>query len=527
MAEAGFDAIVVGGGHNGLVAAFYLARAGKKVLVLERRAVVGGACVTEELFPGYRISTCSYVMWKLEKKVRDDMALDARGLKLHLVDPAIFFPYEDGEHAILWLDEKKTQESIAHLNGHDAARYPDWVALWGRVAKLVVPFLLTDPPSLSEVWQRAKQLGEEALLERLLTASLAELTAEYFEDERVKAMMVYVQDLADPYAPAGAWAETYFQISGSGGHGFYVVEGGMGSITEKMGEACTEAGVTVRTEAEVARVLVEGGRAAGGRAAGVRAVGVRLASGERIAAPLVLSNADPKRTYRTLFAPADLPNGFLRRVERLKTDTGYFKFHCVMAHPPDLSRYFAGEPSPHPITYILIAPSLDHYARAGAEMRRGEPAAEPICHLQVPTAYDRTLTEKDGHILSIWGLYAPPKLARGTWEERRKEVGEALIDYVSRFVPNFRRDIREWMLMTPKDIETRIGITDGAIRHLNVIPSQFLNQRPFPGMSYDTPIAGFYLCGSGTHPAGEVTGAPGHNAAQFILRQDNRRRVAP
>ena len=187
-----------------------------------------------------------------------------------------------------------------------------------------------------------------------------------------------------------------------------------------------------------------------------------------------------------------------------------------MDKAPDVSSYLNGSDiAAGDVSYILIAPSLDHYARAGAQMRAGQPCTEPICHLQVPTVYDSTLTEKDGVICSIWGLYAPPRLAEGNWETRRNEAGEAVIDWVNRFIPNFRADIREWMFLSPWDIEQRTGITDGAIRHLDVVPGQFLGQR----LGYETPLANFYLCGGGTHPAGEVTGAPGHNAAHHILRE--------
>jgi phytoene dehydrogenase-like protein len=505
MTAGPYDAIIVGAGHNGLVAAFYLARAGRKVLLCERRPFVGGACATEEFFDGYRISTCAYVMWKLEQKVRDDMRLDARGLTMHLIDPPVFLPYEDGSRAFLHYDMDRTMKSIAGLNPRDAERYPEWVDLWTRATGLVQPYMLEDPPTLTDIWERAKASGDDAVLERFLTTSLADLAADYFEDERVRAMMVYVQDMADPYASGSAWAETFFQFGAAGGHGFYVVEGGMGSITQTMAEAVQEEGGEIRCDASVARVLVENNRA----------VGVRLESGEEIRAGMVLSNADPKRTYRSLFAPDDLPGDLAKRVERLKTETGYFKFHCVMDQPPDVSGYLDDYDGPD-ISYILISPSLDHYARAGAQMRAGEPCAEPICHLQVPTFYDKTLTEKDGHICSIWGLYAPPRLAEGSWDERRDEVGEGVIDYVTRFVPNFRSDIREWLFMSPWDIEQRTGITDGAICHLDVVPSQFLGGRP----GYDTPIGNFYLCGGGTHPAGEVTGAPGHNAAHHILRSN-------
>jgi len=507
MADNMYDAIIVGAGHNGLVAGFYLARAGRKVLLCERRGFVGGACATEEFFDGYRISTCAYVMWKLEQKVRDDMALDARGLKMSLIDPPVFFPYEDGSHAFLHYEMERSMASIAGLNARDAERYPDWLALWSKMIGLVQPTIITDdPPGLPELRARAEANGHADVLEKFLTSSLWDLTAEYFDDERVRAMMVYVQDMADPHAPGSAWAETFFQFGAAGSHGYYVVEGGMGRITETMAEAVLEQGCEIRCDAPVARVLVEGGAA----------VGVRLESGEEIRAHKVLSNADPKRTYRTLFEPADLPAGLAKEVENLKTGTGYFKFHCVMDKAPDVSSYLNGSDiAAGDVSYILIAPSLDHYARAGAQMRAGQPCTEPICHLQVPTVYDSTLTEKDGVICSIWGLYAPSRLAEGNWETRRNEAGEAVIDWVNRFIPNFRADIREWMFLSPWDIEQRTGITDGAIRHLDVVPGQFLGQR----LGYETPLANFYLCGGGTHPAGEVTGAPGHNAAHHILRE--------
>ena len=506
MAEPSYDAIIVGAGHNGLVAGFYLARAGKKVLLCERRGFVGGACATEEFFDGYRISTCAYVMWKLEQKVRDDMALDARGLKMSLIDPPVFFPYEDGSHAFLHYEMERSMASIARLNAHDAERYPDWIELWTKMSALVQPTMLTtDPPSLADIRKRADANGDTALLEKMLTSSLHDLTSEYFDDARVRAMMVYVQDMADPYAPGGAWAETFFQFGAAGGHGYFVVEGGMGRITETMAEAVREQGGEIRCDAPVARVLVENGTACG----------VRLESGEEIRSRLVISNADPKRTYRTLFEPADLPGDLTKQIEDLKTSTGYFKFHCIMNKAPDVSAYLTeSDIDAADVSYMLIAPSLDHYARAGAEMRAGQICSEPICHLQIPTIYDSTLTEKDGVICSIWGLYAPPRLAEGSWEERRDEAGEAVIDWVNRFIPNFRADIREWNFLSPWDIEQRTGITDGAIRHLDVVPGQFLGERP----SYETPIGNFYLCGGGTHPAGEVTGAPGHNAAHHILQ---------
>lgn len=504
------DAVVVGGGHNGLVGAFYLARAGLKVTVLERRGFVGGACATEELFDGYRISSCSYVCWMLQPKVVEDMQLRRRGFEYRVLDPIQFNPYRDGSHLFYWMDDDRTREELRRLNEHDAQNYVEYNRFWSRAAGLVNHFLLKDPPTLAEVMDYAREQGEEELLEWLLTHSVADVCDAYFEDTRIKASLVQVEDIGDPWAPGSAWAEAYFHCSEfTGLDGYAVVTGGMGTITAAMADACREQGVDIHTDAEVEEILVDAGRARG----------VRLASGEEIPADLVLSNADPKRTFLKLVNPRALPTGFRARVENLSTRTSYLKFHAIMDRPPDISSYLGREQRPEEIGYIHIAPSLEHYRKAYEEIRAGEPASEPIVHIQIPSVYDPTLTDRDGHIVSIWALYAPPKLARGTWEDRREGVGNALIDYVAEFVPNFRKDMRDWMLFTPADLEQRVGLTDGNIRHLDVLPGQFMSQRPLPGAGYSTPIEGLYLCGAGTHPAGEVSGAPGHNAAHAVLRE--------
>jgi phytoene dehydrogenase-like protein len=275
-----------------------------------------------------------------------------------------------------------------------------------------------------------------------------------------------------------------------------------------MAAAARDEGVEIRTDVEVEQIIARNGAARG----------VRLVGGEELTARIVLSNADPKRTYLRLVAPADLPAGFRARVEQISTRASCLKFHAILDRPLDLSSYLGEDFDPRYSTYVTLAPDgFDSYRRAWQDAQRGEPAREPVCHIQVPTAYDDTLTELDGEVVSIWALYAPPKLASGTWDERRQRVGEALIDHVTRFVPTFRRDIRDWQLFTPADIERRTGITDGCIRHVDMIPSQYYDQRPMPGAGYASPIPGLWLCGNGTHPGGEVTGAPGHNAAHAVL----------
>jgi phytoene dehydrogenase-like protein len=504
------DVVIVGGGHNGLVASFYLARAGLKTLVLERRPFVGGACITEEFFEGYRVSSCSYLCWFLQPKVHRDMRLAEHGLRTERIDPHMVNLARDGSQVSVWVDEAQTQSDFAARSQADADAYPEFEAYWTRAAKLLEPFLLQDPPRLDEVRQLAKSRGEEDLLYDLLTSSIADVCGRYFSDPLIQSSVVTTIDVGDPWAPGSAFAEAYFRCGDLLDWGHSVVEGGMGSITQAMAAAAQAEGVEIRTDAEVAQILVEGNR--------VR--GVALVSGETIEAPIVLSNADPKRTYLRLLDEAVLPADFRQAVSRLSTRAAYMKLHTVMDELPDISGYFHGsQPTPEQAAYIRIGPSLDHYRRSFNDAVSGVLPREPICHLQIPTVYDRTLTNGDGHVVSVWVMYAPVTPAEGTWEERRQEAAEHVIDYITGFVPNFRDAIRGWTLLTPEDMEERVGLTNGSIHHLDHIPSQMLDARPLSGTGYGSPVEGLYLCGAGTHPGGEVTGAPGHNAAHHLLER--------
>jgi phytoene dehydrogenase-like protein len=503
-----YDVIVVGGGHNGLVASFYLARAGKRVLVLERRPFVGGACVTEEFFEGYRVSACSYLCWFLQPKVHRDMGLAERGLRTTRIDPYMVNLGADGSQLTIWVDEERTQAEFEARSPADAANRAAFEDYWRRAALLLEPFLLQGPPRLEEVRQFARSRGEEDLFYDLLTSSIAEVCGRYFSDPLIQSSVMTTIDMGDPWAPGGAFAEAYFRCGDLLDWGHSVVEGGMGSITQAMAAAATDQGVEIRTDAEVDKVVVEGNRARG----------VRLVSGETIEAPIVISNADPKRTYLRLLEEDALPGDFRAAVERLSTRAAYMKFHLVVDELPDISAYYGGaDLAPQQTAYIRIGPSLDHYRRSFNEAISGRVPKEPICHLQIPTVYDSTLTNGDGHVMSVWVMYAPVRPAEGTWEDIRQETADHLIDYITGFVPNFKSSVRSWTLLTPEDMEERVGITNGAIHHLDHIPGQMLENRPMSGMGYDTPVDGLYLCGAGTHPGGEVTGAPGHNAAHHLL----------
>ena len=505
-----YDAIIIGGGHNGLVAAAYLAQAGQSVLVLERRDMVGGACVTEELFPGYRVSSCAYICHLLQAKVIDDLRLREHGFAVYQLEPARFQPYPDGNALVFWDDVDRTVAGMRRLSAHDAAAYPRWLDFWRRAAGLIHPYFLTAPPSLSELLARARRTGDEDVLETLLTRSMADLVHGYFESPWLQGATIQAHDVGDPAAVGSAFCQSYIRCDGySRPEDCGIVRGGMGTITQAMLRSAEQSGATVRTGVSVCRVHVEDGVARG----------VELSDGEVIASRTVLSNADPKYTYRRLVGAEHLDSAFRRQVAQLKTHASYLKFHAALRELPDFSRYLGPDFDPRALAYIKICPSADYFAQSWDDARHGRPSRSPVMEVQIPTVYDPTLAPPGHHVMSIWVSYAPVQPRDGTWDTLRQPVGEHLIDTLATYAPNLREAIVDWSLLTPWDLEQRVGLTDGNIRHLDIVPSQFLTQRPLPGYAdYRTPITGLYLCGAGTHPGGEVTGAPGHNAAAAVLR---------
>ena len=529
------DVVIIGAGHNGLVCAAYLAAAGLKVQVLERRDVVGGAAVTEEFHPGFRNSVAAYTVSLLQAKVIADLRLHAHGLRIVERPLANFLPLPDGRY--LKMGGERTASEFAKFSPRDAERLPDYGQRLEAIADVLRALVLETPPNVVEGgWLRAlpqllksarlaRQLrplgidGQRELLD-LFTLSAAEYLERWFESDPVKAVFGFdgiVGHYASPYTPGSAYVllhHVFGEVNGRKGAWGHAI-GGMGAITQAMARCCAERGVRIRTGCGVRELLVERGKA----------VGVVTEHGEAIRATRVVSNLNPRLLFQQLVDPAVLPAPFRERMVHWKCASGTFRMNVALSELPDFHALPGKVAAEHHGAGIILAPSLDYMDRAFLDARAHGWSRQPVVEMLIPSTLDDSLAPPGAHVASLFCQQFAPQLPDGSsWDTHREAVADLIIDTVNDYAPNFKASVLGRQINSPLDLERTFGLVGGDIFHGALSLNQLFSARPMLGHADSrTPIAGLYQCGAGTHPGGGVTGAPGHNAAREILRDARRR----
>jgi len=519
------DAIIIGGGHNGLVSAAYLARAGLKVLVLERRHVLGGAAVTEEVFPGFKFSVCSYVVSLLRPEIIRELDLPRHGLEILPLD-GTFTPMPDGDYLWRTNDHAQTRREIGRHSRLDAEAYDEYGKAMVDMGRFVKPTLGMTPPDPTSLAPRGLldllALGrrfhglpgrDQNSLVQLMTMSAVDLLDQWFETDVLKATMAasgIIGTFLGVRSPGTAYVLLHHYMGEIDGafRSWGLARGGTGAISNAIAGAARAAGADIRTNAPVAQVLVEDGRA----------VGVVLDNGDELRATLVASSVDPRLTFLGLVGERQLPGDFVEAIRRYKFRGSSGKVNLALDALPDLrSKPGAG---PHLRGAISISPSVDYMERAYDEAKYGRYSRRPYIDIVLPSLTDPSVAPPGKHVMSCFVQYAPYHLSEGRWDECREAFGDTVIDTIAEHAPNIRDIIRHRQVVTPLDLEREFGLSEGNIFQGELTLEQLFFLRPAPGWAqYRTPVRNLYLCGSGAHPGGGIMGAPGRNAAMAMLKE--------
>ncbi len=532
-----YDCLIIGGGHNGLVCAAYLAKAGRKVCVLERRHVLGGCAVTEELWPGYKISTAAYVISLFQTQILRELRLKEYGLKILPRSPSSFTPMPDGRSLTMGPDEALNQREIGKFSMRDAAAYPRYEALLGRVAATLEPALSESAPDilpLPKAWRKiglAKKLRDGKKLfdmysavkglgadlpeaVELLTGAARPILERWFETDVLMATLAtdaIIGAFTSISSPGSAYVLLHHVMGEAGGaRGVWgYVQGGMGGLADALEGACKELGVEIRREAPVHSIHT-------GKS-GI--VGVGLEDGTQLDAKVVASSVDAHLTFEKLLSPDVLPEEFREAVSRIDYSSASAKVNLALSEPPKFTCIPNSGVGPHHHGTMHIGPSLDYLDRAYDDAKYGRPSDEPILEITMPTSVDSTIAPPGKHILSMFVQYAPYQLAEGNWDDRKEAFGDRCVEMLARYAPNVPAAIEHRQVLSPLDLERTFGITGGNIMQGAMSPHQLYCFRPVAGWAdHRSPVPGLYLCGAASHPGGGVMGACGRNAATEILR---------
>ena len=521
-----YDAIIIGAGHNGLVCAAYLAKSGKKVCVVERRSVLGGSAVTEEIFPGCKVSRAAYVNSLFRPEIIQDLKLKQYGLEFLSRRPASFSPFPDQRYLILGNGLEKDQREIAKFSSKDADRYPEYETMLNSIVRYVEPLWKKPPPlptskKLSDLWELAslgmktRRSGNELIqkMVEMFTLSAGDLLDRWFESDELKATLAtdgVIGAMAGPYTPGTAYVllhHVFGETNGMRGVWAYV-RGGMGALSDSIASACRDLGVEILLESGVDKISVN-----------KRATGIILSDSRELSAKCVISSADPHVTFLRLLDESVLPSDFRDKIDQMDFKSATAKMNLHLSELPDFIAFPGTNSGPQHSGTIHISPTMDFLEKAYDDAKYGRPSRHPMIEATIPSTVDDTLAPKGEHVMGIFCQYAPYKLKEGNWEDEKTLFANQIIDDFTEYAPNFRNSILDYELLTPPDIETIFGLTGGNIFHGAMTPNQLFFMRPALGWAdHRTPIKGLYLCGSGSHPGGGVTGAPGRNAAKVVLQ---------